>query len=94
MSLDIFHNVEQHRFETTVEGQLCVIDYRYQGRTVHLTHVGVPRPVGNRGIAAALTQFALDWARAEGLQVAPDCPYVLAWIRRHREYQILVRRPL
>lgn len=88
---DIRHNAAFDRFEVTVDGNLCVIDYRQEGGVVRLTHVGVPRPVGNRGIAAALTQAALDWARAEDLRVVPLCPYVIAWIRRHRDYRSLIQ---
>ena len=91
MICDIFHNAALGRFETTVEGNLCVIDYRREGSIVYLTHVGVPRPVGNRGIAAALTQAAFDWARAEGVQIVPVCPYVVAWIKRHRGYRSLLQ---
>jgi predicted GNAT family acetyltransferase len=93
MSCEIFHNTVLSRFETTVEGYLCVIDYRREDGVVHLTHVGVPRPVENRGIAAVLTQAAFDWVRAEGLQVVPLCPYVVAWIKRHRDYRSLLRPP-
>lgn len=86
----ITHNRAAGSFETTVEGNLCVIDYRFADGVVYLTHVGVPRPVGNRGIAGRLTQAALDWARSEGLRVVPVCPYVVAWIKRHRDYQTLL----
>ena len=91
MICDISRNPALDRFETMVEGELCVIDYRREGTTIYLTHVGVPRPVGNRGIAAALTQAAFDWARTEGLQIVPVCPYVVAWIKRHRSYRPLLR---
>jgi predicted GNAT family acetyltransferase len=91
MNCDIFHNAALDRFETTVQGNLSVIDYRREGSVVYLTHVGVPRPIGNRGIAAELTRAAFDWARAEGLQVVPVCPYVVAWIKRHRSYRPLLR---
>lgn len=83
----ISHNAALSRFETTVEGNLCVIDYRCEGENVYLTHVGVPPPVENRGIAGFLTQAALEWIRADGLNAVPICPYVVAWIRRHPEYR-------
>jgi predicted GNAT family acetyltransferase len=90
MSYDIHHNAAIGRFETTVEGHVCIIDYRCEGNAVYLTHVGVPPPVENRGIAGSLTQAALEWARDEDLQVVPICPYVVAWIRRHPEYRPLL----
>lgn len=91
MTWAIRHDAAASSFDTLVEGNLCVIDYRRDGEVVYLTHVGVPRPVGNRGIAAALTQAAFDWARTERLQVVPVCPYVVTWLKRHPGYQSLVR---
>ena len=89
--MDIVDNVSARRFETTVEGHLCVLDYRVRGRTLALDHAGVPPQVGNRGIAAALTRFALNAARERGMDVEPNCSYVAAWIRRNPEYADLVR---
>jgi uncharacterized protein len=86
----ITDNVAAQRFETMVEGKLCVLDYRTSGRTLLLDHAGVPDAVGGRGIAAALTQHALDSARQRGMDVVPNCSYVAAWIRRHAAYADLV----
>ena len=82
----IIDNSAAMRFETTVDGQLCVLDYRIEGATICLNHTGVPKPVGGRGIAAALTVFALDAARARGMKVVPNCDYVATWIKRHPAY--------
>jgi predicted GNAT family acetyltransferase len=93
MTWTIVHNTTSDRFETIVEGNVCVIDYRRDGNIIELTHVGVPGPVENRGIASALTQAAFDWARTEGLQIVPKCPYAVAWIKRHRDYRSVLRAP-
>ena len=90
MNYDIRHNPDQHRFETSVDNLLCVIDYRLDGKNLTLPHVGVAKALEGRGIAGELTRTALDWARAENYRVIPVCPYVQAWIRRHPEYQDLV----
>ena len=42
---EIRHNTGLHRFECTVEGRLCVADYRLAGRVMQMTHTGVhPKP--------------------------------------------------
>ncbi len=43
-----------------------------------------------QGIAGAITRHALDYSREQGWKVIPRCPYVVAWIKRHPEYQDLV----
>jgi uncharacterized protein len=48
-----------------------------------MTHTIVPPPIEGRGVAAQLTQTAVEWARGEGLQIDPQCSYVRAWLRRN-----------
>ncbi|HTD27860.1 MAG TPA: GNAT family N-acetyltransferase [Xanthomonadaceae bacterium] len=91
MDFLIGDNPGAQRFETIVDGQLCVLDYGVRGRTLLLNHAGVPSAVGGRGIAAALTKHALDSARQRGMDVVPNCSYVAAWITRHPIYADLVR---
>jgi predicted GNAT family acetyltransferase len=88
--LQIEHNITASRFETRVDGRLSVCAYRQVGQTLHLTHTEVPPSLQGRGIAAALVQAALDWARAQGLKVHPLCSYVALYMRRHPQTQDLL----
>ena len=83
MSLEVEHVPDRGRFETEVEGHTCVLEYRREGSTALMEHVGVPGAVEGRGIASALTRAAVEWARSEGLEIVALCPYVAAWMRRH-----------
>ncbi|MBW8830414.1 MAG: N-acetyltransferase [Burkholderiales bacterium] len=85
----IKHNTERKRFETTVEGQLCVADYRLADGVMVMTHTLVPRPVEGRGIAASLVAAALDHVRKHNLKVDPQCSYVRDYMHRHPETQSL-----
>jgi len=78
------------RFEATVEGLRCELDYQLDGHLMRITHTGVPKALEGRGIAAALTAHALAWARAQGHQVQPLCSYVQVYLRRHPEWQDLL----
>ena len=86
MSFDIRHDPAAQRFETVVDGQHCELDYRLAGKVMTITHTGVPGPVEGRGIASALTQAAMEPARAEGWSVIPACAYAASWLRRHPEF--------
>jgi uncharacterized protein len=88
--MDVTHNPAASRFEATVEGQLCVCQYRMLRDLMMLVHTGVPRPLRGRGIAAALVQAALDHARARGLKVRPDCSYAEAYMQRHPDTRELL----
>lgn len=90
-AIAVTHDTQKHRFEAWVEGYQCVADYHLDGRTLHLTHTVVPRPMEGRGIAAALVAAALQWAREQGLRVNPVCSYVRTYMQRHPETQDLLR---
>jgi len=85
LPLHIEHRVAEHRFEAIVEGESCVADYRLAGDVMSITHTEVPARLGGRGIAAALTQAALDHARTTGLKVRPLCSYARTYMQRHPE---------
>ena len=83
MNVAVEHHPEQSRFQATVEGHLCLLEYELHDRVMHLTHTLVPSPVGGRGIAAELVRSALAHAESQGLRVKPVCTYVQAYMRRH-----------
>ena len=92
MTAAVTHNTARQRFETTVDGQMCVADYQLRGDVVWMTHTGVPSAVGGRGIAAELVRVALEWAKEKGYKVEPACSYVEVYMRRHPETQALLAR--
>jgi len=89
-NLAVRNNTDAHRFEVTLGETVGVIEYQKRGSTYVFTHTGVPKEYGGQGVADRLAQVALDTARAEGAQVVPACPFVKAYIQRHKDYQPLV----
>ncbi|MEE4639304.1 MAG: GNAT family N-acetyltransferase [Wenzhouxiangella sp.] len=90
MDATITHLSDEQLFRTVVDSHPCELQYSWGERSVSFDSVRVPDAVGGRGIASRLTRHALEWARAQGLQVCPACPYVASWIRRHPDYADLV----
>lgn len=93
MSYDIQHQPNERRFSTSVDLELCVLDYTLSptpsGEVMTITHTEVPPPLEGRGIASALMKAALDHAREQGWKVRPACSYANAWMRRHPDYEDL-----
>ena len=87
----VFHNQEAHRFELTVNGHLAVLDYMLTGDLIIFLHTGVPPAIGGRGLGSKLVKTALDYARERGLKVRSMCWFVSKYIRRHEEYQDLLK---
>lgn len=91
MTHDINHETQYPRFSTSVNGHLCVLDYHLNDAVMTITHTGVPSAVGGKGIAAALTQVALDTARQQQWRVVAACSYAAVYIKRHPEYTDLTK---
>jgi predicted GNAT family acetyltransferase len=89
MNLEIRHLNQAHRFEATVDGHVCELDYSLHGAVMTITHTGVPEQVGGRGIAGELVRTALETARREGWRVVPACSYAKLWMERHPAYSDL-----
>lgn len=90
MSLQISHDPGAGRFSTRQEGHEAELLYRRQGGRLIIDHTGVPQAIAGRGVAGGLVRAALDYARAEGLRVVPQCSYSAEYIQRHPEYADLV----
>lgn len=88
--LTIEHDAPRGRFHVTVQGHLCVCDYRLRDGVMAFTHTEVPPELEGRGIAGQLVRAALAYAEAQGLKVRPLCSYVRAYMQRHAETQHLL----
>jgi uncharacterized protein len=90
MNLPVEHLPGQGRFQTVVEGHLCVAEYRQHDGVMTITHTEVAPELGGRGIAGALMQAVLAHASANGLKVNPLCSYARSYMQRHPETQSLL----
>jgi predicted GNAT family acetyltransferase len=88
--LEIRHDDTNQVFVATVDGYDCELEYRLEGKTMVITHTGVPSPVGGRGIAALLTIHAVKFAEAKGWKIVPACAYADTWFKRNTEYAHLL----
>ena len=88
---EVEHNTERNRFEMSVDGHLAVLNYILKGDIIIFTHTGVPPAIGNRGLGSKLVETGLNYARENRLKVRSTCWFVSKYIRRHAEYQDLLR---
>lgn len=89
-SLNITHNEQGQRFETTIDGQTGYISYQDKGDALVYDHTIVPKELGGRGVGTALVKHALHYARENDKKVVPQCSFVSSYINKHPEYQDLV----
>ena len=86
--MEIIHNKAEQRIETEVEGYNAHLDYTLTNndKVINILHTWVPPQIGGKGIAADLTRFAFEYAKANGLKVTPTCPYTQVFLQRYPEY--------
>lgn len=90
MSDDIRDNAALRRFELDAGGHTAVSHYQLAAGIITFTHTEVAPALRGRGIGARLVRGALDAARARGLRVKVQCPFVSEVIERHPEYADLL----
>ncbi|HEX5919137.1 MAG TPA: GNAT family N-acetyltransferase [Nocardioides sp.] len=91
MDTEFIDAPDHHRYELRSGDELVgFIAYRLHGEVIRLIHTEVLPAFNGQGHAATLARSALDDARARGLTVRPDCPYVASYIKKHPEYADLV----
>ncbi|MGB3328893.1 MAG: GNAT family N-acetyltransferase, partial [Thermomicrobiales bacterium] len=90
--IDVVDNPAQERYEARIDGRLAgYSEYQLTTKLVVFTHTEVLPEFEGQGVASALTKFALDDIRNQGVrEVLPICPFVKSWIGRHRDYIPLV----
>ena len=76
---------DQHRFVIEQQGLEAELVYRARPGRLTLVHTGVPEELAGRGLAGSLVRAAVGRASAEGLTIAPWCPYARKWLQDHPE---------
>lgn len=84
MNARVKHYEDLRRFEVVVEGHTAYLTYIIRGRIMDIVHTYVPRPIRDRGIAAALVEAAYHYATEEGLSCQATCPYARSWLNENR----------
>ena len=85
-------NEAAHRYELLVDEELVgELIYRARDGVITLIHTEVAPQYEGHGLGDQLVAYALDDIRARGLEIVPVCPFVGAYLRRHPEYEVLVK---
>lgn len=91
MDVDLHDHQTEFRYEARSGRRLAgTAAYELTDSMIIFTHTVVAEGFEGHGVGGALARFALDDARARGLRVRPDCPFIRGWIDRHPEYANLV----
>jgi predicted GNAT family acetyltransferase len=82
---------DRDRYEVSTDGEVVGFSaYVTRPGLIAFVHTEVNECLEGRGLGDRLIRFALEDARVRGLAVLPFCPFVKAFIERHREFEALV----
>lgn len=93
-TMDILHDMALRRFTMSLpDGSQAMVQYALSadGQVMNLYHVFVPESARGQGLAATITQAALDHARMRNWKVIPTCPYAAGFMARHEAYRSLLK---
>ena len=82
----VTNNAAAEQFEIAMDGATAVLQYGIRNDRLFIYHTEVPAAFRGRGYGDLLARTALTFARDRGLQVAPLCPFVQAFIQRNPEF--------
>ena len=84
---DLTDNPGRSRFEMPFDSddgeRLVFADYIRRGEALVIPHVEADPALRGSGAAGRFMRALADYARANGLKLAPTCGYAVAWFRRH-----------
>lgn len=80
----IRHNIEKHRFETTIDHHLAYVEYEIKGEYIDIVHTIVPKEIGGRGIAAELVKSTYEYGEGLNLKPQSTCSYAQVWLQRNK----------
>ena len=87
----IKHIPGQYRFQTIIDGEEALLQYRLlPGGAWEYLHTFVPQSLRHKGIGEQIAKFALDFARDNNLKIKVSCPFVSQYLESHPEYDDLL----
>jgi predicted GNAT family acetyltransferase len=84
--MEVVFNEAESRYELkSPEDLIGIADVVERDGVMEFPHVFVEPRFRNQGFAERLVREALADVRSRGLEVVAQCPYVVAYVRRHPE---------
>jgi uncharacterized protein len=84
-SLEVIHNEEEKRFEIRLGRDVAFVEYLLAKTNIVFTHTEVPVAFEGQGVGNKLAKYVLDYAVEHGYQIQPLCPFINAYVKRHKE---------
>lgn len=92
-AIELVKNQEKKRFEMEVDNHIAFIEYLIdKDNIMYLTHTEVPRSLEGKGVGGSIVSKALNYIKENGYALAPLCPFVASYLRKHPEWKTLLAK--
>ncbi len=79
-------SADKKRFEMRIGNHIAFMDYILSKQNIiYLTHTEVPIALAGRGIGSILVSKVLEYVKEQQLKMAPLCPFLATYLKRHPE---------
>lgn len=94
-SIEVHDDPEEGAYVVEVDGEWAgKAVYHMRGGRHLFVHTEIDDSFSGMGVGTRLVRAALDDVRSKGGQVVPICPFFVAYIKRHPEYEDIVDREI
>ncbi len=92
MDINIKHDEEAQEFSIDLDGEQAELTYALpEDNVMDFQHTFVPENYRGEGVANQLIETGLKYAENKKFKVIASCPAVAAYVRRHQEYEPLLK---
>lgn len=91
--LELVKNEDKKRFEMKVDNHTAFVEYILtKDNVMFLTHTEVPATLEGKGVGGSIVAKALNYIKENGHTLAPLCPFVASYLRKHPEWKTLLAK--
>lgn len=91
--IELTKNEDKKRFEMVVDNHTAFVEYILTNDNVmFLTHTEVPKSLGGKGVGGSIVEKSLNYIKEKEYTLAPLCPFVASYLRKHPEYKTLLAK--
>ena len=88
---EITYNTTNNHFELQVDGHKAFIEtILSKDEVMFLTHTEVPVVLEGKGVGKRIVEGALEYIKEHQYKLAPLCPFVAAYLKRHPEWKTIL----
>lgn len=89
--IEVVDEPEASRYVARIDSEAAgFVEYELHGDRIVFTHTEIAPRFEGHGLGGRLASYALDDARARGLEVVARCPFIAGYIQRHPQYADLL----